>query len=86
MKKQVHVQKIRRISTNFSGTIDLACKGMENRLKWERDVTQQTNFTPSPDILLHNFDTEEFVRAPLVENHSLSSPMGFFGLDYVSIY
>lgn len=66
--------------------MDLACKGMESKLKWESDVTQQTNFMPSPDILLQDFGTEEFVRAPLADAPSLSGPLGALGLDYMSIY
>lgn len=85
MKKQVHIQNI-RILTNFLGTMDLACKGMERKLKWESDVTQKTNFMPSPDILLQNFGTEEFVRTLLADAHSLSGLLGPRGLDYMSIY
>lgn len=47
--------------------MDLTCKGLESKPKWESDVTQPTNFMPSPDILPQNFDTEEFVMALLVD-------------------
>lgn len=77
MKKQLHVQNIRRILTDFLGTMDLACKGLESKPKWESDMTQQTNFMLSPDMLLQNFDTKEIVIAPLIDTHSSSCPMFF---------
>lgn len=85
-EKQVHVQNVRNLylSTDFSGTMDTACKELESKPKWESDVAQHINFMPFPSILLQNLDTHQFVIGQLVGTHSLTGGM-FFVFDHVSI-
>lgn len=64
--------------------MEMACKELESKLKWESDVAQHINFMPFPNILLQNLDTQQSVTAQLVGTHSLTGDM-FFPLDHVSI-
>lgn len=57
--------------------MDMACKELEIKPKWESDVAQHISFMPFPNILLQNLDTQQVVTAQLVGTHSLTGGIFF---------